>query len=229
MKEEMSIEEARAIGKQYAAQGIHPEDVVLGGLPKPPAKAKTKAALTKLTKKSSEAAEATPEPLSDVEPKAEALAQDAQQEYMLKLQAYEQARSEWANGRMSAAELEAHYAIMRRAKDIYISERAIAARGIPRVSQLPRLERDLEQHKLERDDVRKELRDAKREEQALKQENATSRDLKVAAVAADALKILNDPGDFRSIPAIMEKLRQAENHVQTAERRYREERGRQGN
>jgi len=196
----MATKEEKEIGKAYADAQMKVSD--LPGASAGPARKKT----------------------SDVEPKAEALEQDPQQEYLLKLQAYEQARSEWAAGRMSAAELEAHYAIMRRAKDIFISERALAARGIPRQSQLPMLEKRLEDTKLERDDVRGKMRDAKKEEMALKFEIANSRDPKAVYVAKGALNVLRD----EMLPLIQERLKQVEARVQTYEKQLREERGRQG-
>lgn len=92
--------------------------------------------------------------------------------------------------------------------------------------QEPKLISNLESAKLERDDVRTMLREAKQEEATLKHEKATSKDLKVAAVASEALKILANHDDFRSIPALTERLEQAEAKVQTYETRLRDERTR---
>ena len=134
--------------------------------------------------------------------------------------AYDKGRSLWARGELSPPELETLYASYMRARATYSSQQSLFGVKLPPEDPLPKLDRNLEDAKLARDVCQEKLRTAKQEGQKLKQEKASS-PVRIAAIAAEALKILQDPGDSRSIPAIAEKALKAEDRVKTLETQLR--------
>jgi len=115
------------------------------------------------------------------------------------------------------------------ARRAYSDQLGTWANGQPRVSPLPRLESELSNLKLECDDVQLLLRDAKKEEAALREEAENLPRAKDRASADDGLKELYNKDKKKSIPAITERLRQIDERVERLEERIRNERMRQGN
>jgi len=207
-EKELTIDQAQAIGRAAAAsQGLKPEDVAF--MPKQPKQAKQ----PKTTK--SEAVTAKPEPVSEPTPTP-----PSDSDLLTKKAQYDEARSKWARGDMNAQELEAFYASYMRSRGNYAAQQTIYGHSVPPENPLPKLGRNLEDARLARDDLQTKLREAKQEEATLKQEKATA-PVRIAAVAVEALKILQDPGDNRSIPAISEKAAKAEDRVHAIENRMR--------
>jgi hypothetical protein len=206
--EKAEIEQAQAIGRAAAAQGLKPEDVSF--MSKQPKVAKQ----PKSKPKPSEASEAKP---SEPQPIPNA---PSDTDLLNKKTGYDEARSKWARGELSPQELETFYASYMRARATYSSQQSLYGHHVPPANPLPGYERDLDVAKLDRDDLTTKLREAKQEEQKLKQEKA-SPPVRIAAVAVEALKILQDPGDARSIPAIAGKALKAEERVKTLETQLR--------
>jgi len=209
--EKAEIEQAQAIGRAAAAQGLKPEDIAFMS------KQAKQTKQPKSKPKPSEAATAKPEPVSEPQPTPSA---PSDAELLAKKTAYDKARSEWARGDMNAQELEALYASYMRARATYSSQQSLYGARLPPGDPLPGYERELEAAKLLRDDLQMKLREAKKEAATLKQEKATA-PVRIAAVAAQALEILNNPGDARSIPAISERALKAEDLVKTFENQIR--------
>jgi hypothetical protein len=206
--EKAEIEQAQAIGRAAAAQGLKPEDIAF--MSKPPKQAKQ-------TKQPSEPTTAKPEAVSESQPTPTA---PSDAELLAKKKQYDEARSKWARNDMNAQELEAFYASYMRARENYAGQQTIYGHSVPPANPLPRLERELEDAKLERDQWQTKLRETKQEESKLKQELATA-PVRVAANAAGALDILHDSNDARSIPAIAAKALKADERVKTLETQLR--------
>ena len=199
------IEEAQAIGRAAAAQGLKPEDVSF--MSKPP----------KQAKQASEPTTAKPEAVSEPQPMPSA---PSDSDLLTKKTAYDKARSAWARNDMNAQELEAFYASYMRARGNYAAQQTIYGRSVPPENPLHRLQRDLEVAKIARDQCQKKLRASKSEDAKLKNEKATA-PVRVAANAAGALEILHDINDSRSIPALSVKAAKAEDLVKTLENQMR--------
>lgn len=207
--QKMTNEQAEAIGRAAGASGLKPEDVAFMSK-QPPKQAKQ----AKQQPTPSEAAKPKPvsEPMPTVPSDSELLSKKAD---------YDKGRSLWARGDMNAQELETLYASYMRARAVYSSQQSLYGARLPPENPLPKIDRDLETAKLERDDLQTKLREAKQEESKLKKERASSPDVRIAALAAEALKILQEPGDSRSIPAIAAKALKAEERVKTLENQMR--------
>jgi len=160
--EKAEIEQAQAIGRAAAAQGLKPEDVAF--MSKPPKQAK-------VAKQPSEPTTAKPEAVSEPQPMPSA---PSDAELLAKKTAYDKARSEWARGDMSAQELEALYATYMRARAVYSSQQSLYGARLPPENPLPKLNRKLEDALLDRDECQEKLRTARVEESKLKQEKASS-------------------------------------------------------
>jgi hypothetical protein len=206
--EKAEIEQAQAIGRAAAASGLKPEDVAF--MPKQPKVAKQ----PKSKPKPSEASAAKPsEPQQPTPP--------SDSDLLTKKTAYDKARSEWARGDMNAQELEALYASYMRARATYSSQQSLYGQHVPPANPLPGYERNLDVAKLDRDECQEKLRTARVEEQKLKQEKASSPDVKIAAISSLALDILHDSNDPRSIPTLSAKALKAEDLVKTLENQMR--------
>lgn len=160
-------------------------------------------------------------PSEHTSPKGEGVSEPSDFDLLSKQTAYNEARSKWAAGKLSGGELELFYATYMRAKSNYAAQQSLYGATLPPADPLPKLDRDLEDAKLLRDDLTTKLREAKQIQTKLKQEKSNSPDVRIAAIAAEALKILLDPGDVRSIPAISAKAAKAEDRVKTLETQLR--------
>jgi hypothetical protein len=208
MKENLTIEQAQAIGRAAAAQGLKAEDMAF--MPKQPKQAKQQSKPKRSGTKPSESQPTQPTP---------AAPSDA--ELLAKKKEYDEGRSKWARGELSPAELEALYASYMRSRATFSSQQTIYGNSVPAEDPLPRLNRDLEVAKLERDDCQDKLRAAKQEEQKLKNEKSSSPDVRVAAISSLALDILHDINDARSIPSLSVKASLAEDLVKNLENQLR--------
>jgi hypothetical protein len=208
--EKAEIEQAQAIGRAAASNELKPEDVAF--IPKPPKQAKQA--------KQSKQSEASAVKPSEPQPTPTA---PSNTDLINKKTAYDAARSKWARGDLSPQELEAFYAAYMRERAVYSNQQSLYGSRLPPENPLPRLDRELEAAKLERDDLQTLLREAKQEEAKLQNEKAQA-PVRIAAVAGQALEILHDINDARSIPSISEKVLKAEERVKTIENRLRVER-----
>ena len=135
--------------------------------------------------------------------------------------AYDKGRSLWARGELSAQELETFYASYMRSRAIYSSQQSLYGTTLPPEDPLPKLNRKLTEAKLDRDDAQEKLRTARQEESKLKNEKASSPDVRISAISSLAIEILHDINDARSIPTLSAKAALAEDRVKTLENRIR--------
>ena len=211
----MTIQEDIEIGKNYAAQGLKAEDIAF--MPKQAKQAKPAkvAKQSKQQPKPSEPTTAKPEAVSEPMPSA-----PSDSDLLTKKTAYDKARSAWARNDMNAQELEAFYASYMRARQNYAGQQTIYGHSVPAEDPLPKLDRKLEEAKLDRDECQEKLRTAKQEEAKLKHEKAST-DVKIAAISSLALDILHDINDARSIPTLSTNAAKAEERVKTLENQMR--------
>jgi hypothetical protein len=209
MNEKLTVEEAQAIGRAAASNELKPEDVSF--MSKPPKQAKQP--------KPSEPTTAKPEAVSEPTPAVPKAPSDT--DLLAKKKDYDKARSQWAHGTLSTQELDTFHATYMRARAVYSSQQSLYGARLPPGDPLPNLSRDLDVAKLDRDECQEKLRTARVEEQKLKQEKASSPDVKIAAISGLALDILHDINDSRSIPALSVKAALADDLVKTLENQMR--------